>query len=58
MRVSLGTTCVKEAISELPKPLFQSKAVCEAIIITITFYPHANKTHFPKKGFTNQPRCS
>lgn len=58
MHVSLGTSCVKEAISELPKPLFQSEAVCEAIIITMIFYSHANKTNFRKKGFTHQPRCS
>ena len=58
MCVSLGTSCVKQAISELPKPLFQSEGECEAITITMIFYSHANKTHFRKEGFTHQPRCS
>ena len=33
------------------KPLFQSEAKCEAIDVKTTFYSHANKTHFHKKGF-------
>ena len=33
-----------------PKPLFQTEAKCEAIMKMI-FYSHANKAHFPKKGF-------
>ena len=33
------------------KPLFRSKAKGEAIDMEITFYSHANKTHFQNKGF-------
>ena len=36
----------------MPKPLFQSEAKCEAIDMKMSFYSHANKTHFPQnKGF-------
>ena len=34
-----------------PKPLFQSEAKCEAIDMKMSFYFHAHKTHFHKKGF-------
>ena len=34
-----------------PKPLFHNEAKGEAIDMKIIFYPHANKTHFHKKGF-------
>ena len=34
-----------------PKPLFQSEAKCAAIDMKTTFYSHAKKTHFQKKGF-------
>ena len=33
-----------------PKPLFQTEAKYEAIMKMI-FYSHANKAHFPKRGF-------
>ena len=33
-----------------PKPLFHNEAKGEAIDMKIIFYPHANKTHFHKKG--------
>ena len=34
------------------KPLFQSEAKCEDInIMKMSFYSHANKTHFHNKGF-------
>ena len=33
------------------KPLFQSKAKCEAIDLKMIFYSHANRTHFHNKGF-------
>ena len=36
---------------ELPKPLFQNEAECEAIDMEMIFYSHTNKTHFHKKGF-------
>ena len=38
-----------------PKPLFQSKAKCEAISLKIFFffYSHTNKTHFHKKDFAH-----
>ena len=36
---------------ELPKPLFQNEAECEAIDMEMIFYSHKNKTHFHKKGF-------
>ena len=35
----------------MPKPLFQSEAKCEAIDMKMSFYSHANKTHFHKKSF-------
>ena len=34
-----------------PKPLFQSEAICDAIVMKMIFYSHAKKTHFCKKGF-------
>ena len=36
--------------SSFPKLLFQSEAKYEAIMKMI-FYSHANKAHFPKRGF-------
>ena len=33
------------------KPLFQSEAKCEAIDLKMIFNFHAQKTHFPNKGF-------
>ena len=35
------------------KPLFQSEAKCESYIdMKMSFYSHANDTHFHKKGFS------
>ena len=44
------TALYNRPFPSFPKPLFQSEAKCEAIMKTI-FYSHANKTHFPMKGF-------
>ena len=42
---------VQCAISESPKPLFQSEANCEIIDIETIFYSHANDDYFHKKDF-------
>ena len=42
---------IRSSTSRL-KPLFQSEAKCEDInIMKMSFYSHANKTHFHNKGF-------
>ena len=33
------------------KPVFQSKATCDAIDMKTIFYSHANETRFQKEGF-------
>ena len=43
--------CFNKAITELPKPLFQSEAKYEVIDMKMNYYSPANNTHFHKKGF-------
>ena len=38
------------------KSPFQSEARCKAIDMKMTYYSHANKTHFHHKGFWTLPR--
>ena len=37
--------------SSCPKPLFQSEAKCEVIVMKMIFYYHAIKIHFHDEGF-------
>ena len=48
---SVSAPSANRPFARCPKPLFQSEAKCEAIDTTMTFYFHANKIHFHKKGF-------
>jgi len=47
----LNNTYSNRPFPSRPKPVFQSEVKYKAIDMKISFYPHANETHFHKKGF-------
>ena len=51
--MSTASQIVKRPFLSCSKPLLQSEATgkCTTIEMRISFYSHAHKTHFHKKGF-------